>query len=177
MEQHIEEEKRKEEEELERRRQEEQRKLDEEKRRNEEERIKQEAARKQEAEMEERRRQEEERKRREEQQNKDMGHDDYVKPDDNEFIVFNDKHDGQPHDDVDTEKHVKIYTHDYIHSFERFRVGEAKIQFLDNFRSPCWLEDNDGKSILMYILSIYYCIAINFVRLISTYFVLKILQN
>ena len=37
-----------------------------------------------------------------------------------------------------------IYSRDYIHSFQRFGVGEARIKFLKEFQSPCFLEHSAG---------------------------------
>ena len=37
-----------------------------------------------------------------------------------------------------------IYSRDYIHSFQRFGVGEARIKFLKEFQTPCFLEHSAG---------------------------------
>ena len=37
-----------------------------------------------------------------------------------------------------------IYSRAYIHSFQRFGVGEARIKFLKEFKSPCFLEHGAG---------------------------------
>ena len=45
--------------------------------------------------------------------------------------------------DVTKDDYV-IYSRDYIHSFQRFGVGEARIKFLKEFQSPCFLENTTG---------------------------------
>ena len=38
-----------------------------------------------------------------------------------------------------------IYDREYLPKFQRFDVGKAKLRFLPEFKSPCFLEDNSGK--------------------------------
>ena len=45
--------------------------------------------------------------------------------------------------DVTKDDYV-IYSRDYIHSFQRFGVGEARIKFLKEFQTPCFLEHSAG---------------------------------
>ena len=41
-----------------------------------------------------------------------------------------------------------IYDRGYLPKFQRFDVGKAKLRFIPEFKSPCFLEDNSGNHVI-----------------------------
>ena len=45
----------------------------------------------------------------------------------------------------DGEEPLVVYDRDYLSKFQRFDVGKAKLSFMPEFKSPCFLEYDSGK--------------------------------